>query len=451
MATFSLEDTVKTFTYHQALVVYWFGKELSNENIAARYGYTKSWVVWQMSQVYFKLGLDRKDASGRSLHWSERRRILKEKVCPIIERLINDDPDLLDRFPLISPNVLEGSIVDLRPEIPVPPSGPLIPLPDLPPEPPSVPPDDQIPPPVPPPDFYPIELYNAWLAVLEDGKHDDPPLSPPPIVVRAPERRGIMWGRLLGLGLVVLLGCVAVGALAYWLGRNDVFAPATETSMTTIETSIPTTPLTTTIEPSATIQLTDTLSPPPTNTPPPTENLTPSAVPTIPALFFDDFTNGKSDQWEVLYGSPLFVNGTMTFDEITLMAVPEAWTDVEVSFDLSNMQCQRHVGSRGITVALRYQDLNNMVALRIFDADDCAATWFLVKNGEMTEMPNSTFPLPPLDSNGVRHWVMSVQGNRYSSPFGIPIVIEDFPTGGVSIMVDPGVTVDNFQVTAIAP
>ncbi|MCI0529406.1 MAG: hypothetical protein L0Y56_18355, partial [Nitrospira sp.] len=278
MAKFSLEDTVKTFTFHQALVVYWFCKGLSNENIAARYGYEKSWVVWQMSFVYFKLGLDRKDASGRSLHWSERRRIIREEVCPIIERLTNDDPELLERFPLIPPNVLEGSIVDLRPEIPVPPSGPLLPLPEPLPPPPPLPLDDQIPPSEPPPDFYPIELYNAWLAVLEDGEKGDdlPPPPPPPIIVR-PERRRPMLGRLLGLGLAVLLGCAAIGVLAYWLGQRSAptLTPALATNTqeilvteTLAETSTVTLtpPPTETLIPTLTLTVTPTLTPMPTDT-----------------------------------------------------------------------------------------------------------------------------------------------------------------------------------------
>src|SRR5688572_10628770 len=150
MAKFTLEDTVKTFTSHQATVVYWFCKGLSNEDIADRYGYQKSWVVWQMSFVYFKLGLDRKDANGRSLHWSERRSIIREKICPIITKLTNDDPELLERFPLISPNILEGSILDLRPEIPVPPSEPFIPPPESPSGPPQLPQPGEIPPSDPP-------------------------------------------------------------------------------------------------------------------------------------------------------------------------------------------------------------------------------------------------------------------------------------------------------------
>jgi len=284
MAKFTLEDTIKTFSHHQALVVYWFCKGLSNENIAARFGYQKSWVVWQMSFVYFKLGLDRKDESGRSLHWNERRRIIREKVCPILVRLTNDDPELLERFPLIPPNVLEESIVDLRPEIPVPPSDRPIPLPEPPPEPPSLPPDGQIPPPEPPSDFYPIELYNAWLLVLEDDAHDpngDPLPPPPPPILIVPERRGPLWGRLLGLGLAVLLGCIAVGALAYWLGtRRNAPAPTpilpTETQeILTTETLAQTATVTVTSFPTETLAPTLTLTPEATLTPIPTDTKSP--------------------------------------------------------------------------------------------------------------------------------------------------------------------------------
>jgi len=335
MAKFSLEDTIKTFTHHQALVVYWFCKGLSNENIAARFGYQKSWVVWQMSFVYFKLGLDRKDEVGKSLHWNERRRIIRERVCPILMRLTNDDPDLLERFPLIPPNVLEGSIVDLRPEIPLPPSDQTIPLPEPPPPPPRLPAANQVPPPDPPPDFYPMELYNAWLLVLEDDTHDpdpDPVSNPPPPVYIVPERRGPRWGRLLLLGLGVLLGCMAVGALAYWLGRNGGFVPATQTPMPTIQPALtitnalsPTvqiteTPLSAnTLTSTLTITPTETYTPMPTNTVPPV-NLTKGAVlqdisvtlkfkdfkyeqgrtrtgqrPPAPILFEFDFTNHSGD------------------------------------------------------------------------------------------------------------------------------------------------------------
>ncbi len=222
--------------------------------------------------------------------------------------------------------------------------------------------------------------------------------------------------------------------------------------MATIAPNVPTIPVvsrTSTYTPSST----------PVNTPTPTASFTPttastptpSPVPTETPLILDDFTNGKSDLWQMIYGSPLIVNNALTFEEVTLMVLDEQWTDVEVSFDVSNMQCQQHVGSRGVTVALRYQNPNNMVALRIFNQDDCAATWFLIKDGKWNKLPNSTFPLPPRDSNGVRHWVMNVQGNTYNSPFGIPVVIEDFSMGGVALLADPNVIIDNFKVSLFTP
>ena len=282
MATFSLEDTIKTFDYYEALVIYWFCEGLSNENIAARFNFTKSWVVWRMSKAYYKLGLDRKDANGRKLHWTARREILREKVCPILRRLINDDPEKLERFPMTPPNVLEGSIVDLRPEIPLPPSEPRLPLPEPLPEPPLLPEPGQIPPSEPPPDFYPIELYNAWLAVLEDDAHDPgDEFEPPPPIIVPPQQRGIMWGRLLGLGLAVLLGCIVVGALAYWFGTQRgnppptaILASATQEILAT-ETLAETATMAVTSHPTETLAPTLTYTPEATLTPIPTDTKSP--------------------------------------------------------------------------------------------------------------------------------------------------------------------------------
>jgi hypothetical protein len=404
MAKFTLEDTIKTFDPYQASILFWFCEGLSNDDIASKLGYSTSWVVWITGEIYFKLGLDKKDANGKKLHWTARRRILREKVCPIIKRLTNDNPDFLERFPLIPPNVLDGHILDLRPEIPVPPSEPYIPPPEPPSEPPQLPEPGEIPPPEPPPDFYPIELYNAWLAALEDHRHgkkdtgDNPPLPSP----LPPAKRPILWRRILGLGFIALLGCLCVGVLAFWFGRQDAnpfpFLPGSDST-----------------------------------------------------LFFDEFTNGKSDRWQTIHGNGLVVNNQLTFNEATLMVLDEQWTDVEVSFDVSSMQCQGGVGQRGVNIGLRYQDPTNMVKLRIYHQDDCAATWILVVNGKDEELSNSTFQLPPRDSNGVRHFIMNVQGNTFDSPFGIPVVIENFPTGGVALYADPGVIIDNFKVTRYNP
>lgn len=223
MAKFTLEDTIKTFNYQQAAVLYWFCQGFSYYDIASMLNYEVSSVSWRMSQVYYKLGLDKEIAKGKKLHSTERRRILREKVCPIIKRLTDDNPDNLEHFPLIPPNVLEGSILDLRPDIPVPPSKPFFPPPEPPLEsPPPAPPDDN-PPLEPPPDFNPIELYDAWLAVWEDERSENP----------HPPKRPILWGRIIGVGLAVLLGCAVVGALAYWWGTRQNPPPLHPTPLPT--------------------------------------------------------------------------------------------------------------------------------------------------------------------------------------------------------------------------
>jgi hypothetical protein len=284
MISHSLEETLKTLTYYQASVLYWTCEGWSNENIAARYNYTKSWVVYQMSFVYHKLGIDRIDQkTGKKPHWTERRTFLQEKVCPILRRLINDDPERLEIFPIIPPNVYEGDLIYIPPGTPeaeIPP--PEITIPRLEPqaEPPQLPEPGEIPPPEPPPDFYPIQLYNAWLAVLEDDSRkgqDNPPPPPPQPIFIQPERRGIMWGRILALLSAVILGCGVVGVLAYWFGTRQnpppstpipgvtQEIPVTETLAQTVQATF-TAPVTETPAPTSEATSTLTITPLPTDT-----------------------------------------------------------------------------------------------------------------------------------------------------------------------------------------
>jgi len=261
-------------------------------------------------------------------------------------------------------------------------------------------------------------------------------------------------------GLILCLVCISAfmfgrGMVAEWFSRNNATAtstlapqvpPSTETSLPTdipslvaSETSLPTS--THTAAP-------PTLTSTPTNIPLPTESPTSS----VPALFFDDFNNGKSDQWQLIYGSdPVIVNGSLTFNDNTQMIIDQEWTDYELSFYVSNMHCQEHVSSQGLTVGLRVQDANNMVALRINDQDYCGGTWVQIQNSEWNKLPNSNFKLPPVDSNGGRQITIRVQGNTFSAPIGTSVVIENYATGGIAFIGAQGVTVDNVRVTLLNP
>ncbi len=427
MSDTSIEEALRTLTENEATVLYWKYWGLDYEEIGKKLGYGVDWVTLQMSFVYRKLNFDKK------IHWSKRAEILKKDVYSVFLKLIENDPKNLKNFPLPQTFPTEEIIEETKEEVVA--------------EPLKEPEPDH--------EMMALVLYDEMRE--KEEKRDEIEKVAPSILIPTEVRQPITnWRRILIVGsLLGCIGCLVVGVGAYRLGRGD-FVPVTESSVPTVQALSTTEPtLTTQSTDTETPLPTDTVAPTetpfPTDTPPPSDTPTPSPEPTAPPLFFDDFTNGKSDLWQSLYGNPLLVNSTLTFDAVTLMVLGEQWTDIEVSFDLSTIQCQQHVGSRGVTVGLRYQNPNNMVALRIANQDDCAATWFLVQDGKWNKLPNSSFPLPPKDNNGVRRFVLNVQGNTYNSPFGIPVVIENFPTGGVALFADPGVTIDNFKVSPFIP
>jgi hypothetical protein len=262
-------------------------------------------------------------------------------------------------------------------------------------------------------------------------------------------------------GLILCLVCISAfmfgrGMVAEWFSRNNVTATSTlaplvpPSTKTSLPTDIPSLVASETNLPTST----HTAAPPTvtstsTNTPQPTQSPTSS----VPALFFDDFNNGKSGEWQLISGDePVIVNGSLTFEGTTTnMIIDQEWTDYELSFYVSNMQCQEHVGSRGLTVGLRVQDANNMVALRINDQDYCGGTWGRIQNSEFDSLPTSNFKLPPVDSNQGRQITIRVQGNTFSIPIGTSVVIENYATGGIAFIGAQGVTIDNVRVTPLTP
>jgi hypothetical protein len=270
----------------------------------------------------------------------------------------------------------------------------------------------------------------------------------------------LIWPLIAIPLLVVCLLCISA---ALFLWRNNPLNQGTQTPTLQVPTdTIAPPPITVTSSPTNTDIVTETSLPTSTPTPlTPTATSAPTATPqptlsptsSVPALFSDDFNNGKSPLWQVLYGSePVIVNGALNFNDLTLMVVESTeWTDYEVHFWVSNMQCQQHVGSRGLTIGVRVQNANNMVGLRLNDQDDCAATWMIMQIGEWTEVPNSTFKLPPVDANGGRNLVVRVQGNEFSSPIGTSVIVENFPTGGIAFLGSPAVIIDNVAVIPTTP
>jgi hypothetical protein len=273
-----------------------------------------------MASVYHKLLLDKKDEqTGRTLHKSVREKILDQKVCPLLKKLVGK-PSNLKNFPLGEAVVLEEfpaewlAIIEEGKKEPEVIEGKVL-------EPGETPEPAPPPPPPPPEEFYPPVLYNAWLLVVEDDEPDggDPLPPPPPQPPRVPA-----W-----LVALAFLACLAVGVGAYfWGGGFLPFATNTPVPTPTIQfTSTPEPSLTPPVQqtdtqtalPSETLTPTLTLTPTPTNTAPPV-NLTKGAVlqdnsvtlkfkdfkyeqgrtrtgqrPVAPILFEFDFTNNSGE------------------------------------------------------------------------------------------------------------------------------------------------------------
>ena len=221
MSNNPIEEKLRTLTLNEVTVLYWKCQNLKYEKIALEMNYGVDWVQLQMSNVYAKLGFN------KEMHWSKRVEILNQEVCPALTEILKSQPPKPNEWP----------------------------------------PDMEKP--EPNPETYPLVLYDQ-----EKDEEEPPPPPPEPIIIPAqlpgPQRRNNLT-RILTIGaLLACLGCLVVGAGAYFLGRGG-FALATETV-------IPSVPPTLTIVPSPTIQLTNTETPPPTNTLTPTLTFTPTST-----------------------------------------------------------------------------------------------------------------------------------------------------------------------------
>ncbi len=245
MAKTSVEDVLRGLPEVEATILYLKCEELDYKAIAERRNRSVPWVTWQMASVYHKLLLDKKDEkTGQSLHKSVRMKILGEKVCPVLQKLIDGKSSNLKNFPLGESAVIE-----------------------------------EPPPPPPPEEFLPPILYNAWLLVIQDDKPNEPPPPPPPIVIppRLPgqTRRPPIIPIILG----TLAVCVCLPALiygAYRLGRGASPTPPPILASDTEEVLVTETPtVTLTAAPADTLTPTLTSTPTATLTPIPTDTISP--------------------------------------------------------------------------------------------------------------------------------------------------------------------------------
>lgn len=268
--------------------------------------------------------------------------------------------------------------------------------------------------------------------------------------------------RILYLVVGLVLGFVLFQGYM-WL-RDGFFSPQETQPSPIITTETPSMTLASTPE-TPEVQLSDTpdvigliddptstqttsSTPEPSNTPEPTFTSEPTVTrtPTPAPLFFDNFDTGISEEWRV-FGDTAIVDQKLTFIQDTVMIIgDDSWTNYEIQFDASNMSCQNAVRSTGLLVGLRTKDEINMVALRMHKDAGCGGAWFEIVNGERKKIPGADFVLGPVDSEGVRHIVITVRGDSFSAEFGTTIIIDGYPNGGVYLDIDRNFVMDNFMV-----
>ena len=401
-----LEDLIAELDAVHAGVLFWMMRGAGDEQIADelfKAGIIKDkWkapsIVARRTELYRDLGYP------TDMHKDIKRPLFEFECFPIIKLLTNNDPDKIREFPLRN-KVIETAL-------PV-----------------SEKPIEQ-----------PVEQEFKEERHLEQPVDQKPEPKPTP----APSRSGI----LVGIALIAALLTIAYFAFF----RNLLQAPApTETVAPTL-TSLPTNNVlpTDTLQP---ILPTDTEMP--TNTPPPTPKSEPTFTPDATVLFEDDFDGEMKEVWKSpLSGDVPIITGDdrwLTFRGPTQFVLGDAtWTNYEVSLSMTNLYCQGGVSSNTITIGLRYQPSGEMIAFRwLHWENNCVPVWLQGRQGQWSVLAQDIFPLPPKNESGSRRITISAQGDNFQTSFGGLITVSGFPNGGVVLIADDGVMIDNLVIRAL--
>jgi len=179
----------------------------------------------------------------------------------------------------------------------------------------------------------------------------------------------------------------------------------------------------------------------------PTESPTPraTATPQAAILFEGDFEDGLSDAWEVISGNPVVVNGMLTADQNTWVAVGDpTWTDYSVEFRASSKYAYYNWGSN--FTAVRMNGIENMY---VYEWVVSQSRWHIVENGDWNEVPQSEFR----PGSGFVEYKIVVKGNSITTYIGgiqkLAFFDDKFSHGRVGIMITEETLIDNFIVKEI--
>ncbi len=256
-----MSEALKSLTKNEVTVLYWKCKGLKHPQIAGKLGYSTDWVQLHMSNVYLKLGFDKK------MHWTKRVEILEKEICPQLPKDIENWK--------VEEEVSATEEPETQSEAD--------------------------------PEMMALVLYDEKQIETVKNASIIPPVKET-IVIKERTKSQKTFGRFV-FSILAAVILSLLGLFVYNLGRGTTpapqiviitatFIPVTDTPLPTETSAIPTdTPIPT-----------PTATPIPTNTPVPTEFIPPADG----ILFQDDFESGDLSAWTQVNGQWLVSNGELT-------------------------------------------------------------------------------------------------------------------------------------------
>jgi hypothetical protein len=428
----NVEETIKQFSEHEAYLLYCVCRDVPYEVISKERDYTVDAITIQMKFIYARLGIN------NQWHYSKRRGFLREHICPILNKLIDNNPENLKNFPICTEEPSNTTEENKEPT--------------------EEPTDGE-------------KASEGGMEshtdpknvvdgkVLENDKPDQKAEEPRqgPSRENARPALGVRIFRLAAFSLVALFLIICISFLSFRLGINNVQSFAelnpSQTSLTPQDTS-PFAEFTSTAanlvqSPTETSTIVDTPRSTETNTPlPPTQTETSTATEN-PNVFFDDFADGLDPAWTVVSGNPMVVNEQLTSSDAAVLSIGNPlWTNYEIEFDI-----KIPTGFCGLDndrenfVGIRALDFDNMLR---FDFDTCETAWHIVSAGEALTVPNTPTDYR-MGSGGKMHIVVTAVDDKISLRVDTKLINSfidsTFQSGIIFIRLRPDSLYDNFSIT----
>lgn len=401
----SADNQLRSLTKNEVTVLYYKCRGLKYNQIATRLTYSVDWVQLQMSSVYAKLGFN------KEMHWTKRREILENEVCPRLPK------DLKDwKFEEPKAEITEESIVETKEELKA------------------------------DPQMIALVLYDE-MAIQEESKEKTSNITKveSPVII-IPNRDGpnpfVLFLRRVILLIIVVGVLGSVGYIAYWFGKNSVNAPIAITQVITQVLPQPTNPpvlVATTVAP------TTTLIPTPLSTDTPAPSATAAFVPPADGILFqDNFSNGISPDWTnsdnwITANGRLTLQAAASFNNIYNwigLDKPE-WknytvsVNVKIPFQDSAAQSEEAIAVRTGGAQPKYIgiliDTFSNVYWAIFGSTDSDVIPVSGQNRDSRFTSGSTLQIEVKDNN----YTVKVNGQQIQT-----ISLQGYNSGGISLGVD---------------